>query len=73
MHGVRQTRKIEARLLYFMLMGTGDTGIHRPVHGVIPDALIKGGGGDQPDPATAGGKEPGGMAEALRKAAELLG
>ncbi len=34
--------------------------------------LIKGGGG-QPDFATAGGKEPGGMADALKKAAELLG
>ncbi|MCB9183324.1 MAG: alanine--tRNA ligase [Flavobacteriales bacterium] len=34
---------------------------------------IKGGGGGQPDFATAGGKDPNGMAEALRQAEELLG
>jgi len=34
---------------------------------------IKGGGGGQPDFATAGGKEPNGMAGALKMAEELLG
>ena len=38
---------------------------------ISPD--IKGGGGGQPDFATAGGKEPGGMANALQKAESLLG
>jgi alanyl-tRNA synthetase len=33
---------------------------------------IKGGGGGQPDYATAGGKEPAGMANALKKAEALL-
>ena len=35
--------------------------------------LIKGGGGGQPDFATAGGKAPEGLESALRMAAELLG
>ena len=34
--------------------------------------MTKGGGGGQPDFATAGGKEPSGMGEALKKAGEML-
>ena len=35
-------------------------------------ALVGGGGGGRPNMAQAGGKNPAGVAEALKKAAELL-